>query len=83
MKNKHNPKESFLETYNYDNWFENEESTDTTRENDKKESDISALESNKEGIKVEKGLKIVTSNQLIARLPILLAQIKAGNNSIK
>ena len=28
-----------------------------------------------------KGLKILTPQQIIARLPILLAQIKAGNNS--
>ena len=29
------------------------------------------------------GLKILTSNKLLTRLPILLAQIKAGNNSDK
>ena len=28
-----------------------------------------------------KGLKISTSNQMLKRLPIALAQIKAGNNS--
>ena len=31
----------------------------------------------------EKGLKIMTPKQLITRLPILLAQLKAGNNSEK
>ena len=30
-----------------------------------------------------KGLKILTPNQIISRLPISLAQIKAGNNSEK
>ena len=30
-----------------------------------------------------KGLKILTPNQLLSRLPILLAQLKAGNNSEK
>ena len=30
-----------------------------------------------------KGLKILTLNKLLTRLPILLAQIKAGNNSNK
>ena len=30
-----------------------------------------------------KGLKILTNNQMLSRLPILLAQIEAGNNSIK
>ena len=34
---------------------------------------------NKEG----QGLKILTNKQMLNRLPILLAQIKAGNNSIK
>ena len=28
-----------------------------------------------------KGFKILTPNKLLTRLPILLAQIKAGNNS--
>ena len=28
-----------------------------------------------------KGLKVLTPNQLLKRLPIALAQIKAGNNS--
>ena len=27
------------------------------------------------------GLKILTPNQMLSRLPILLAQLKAGNNS--
>ena len=34
---------------------------------------------NKEG----KGLKILTNTQMLNRLPILLAQIQAGNNSKK
>ena len=34
---------------------------------------------NKEG----KGLKILTNKEMLNRLPILLAQIQAGNNSIK
>ena len=28
-----------------------------------------------------KGLKILTPNQMLKRLPIALAQVKAGNNS--
>ena len=34
---------------------------------------------NKEG----KGLKILTNKHMLNRLPMLLAQIQAGNNSIK
>ena len=30
-----------------------------------------------------KGLKILTQNQMLSRLPITLAQLKAGNNSEK
>ena len=30
-----------------------------------------------------KGLKILTSNQMLSRLPIILAQLNAGNNSEK
>ena len=30
-----------------------------------------------------KGLKILTPNQMLSRLPITLAQLKAGNNSDK
>ena len=29
------------------------------------------------------GLKILTQNQMLSRLPISLAQLKAGNNSVK
>ena len=45
--------------------------------------DMSPLESDEEDVKEGKGLKILTPNKLLDRLPILLAQIKAGNNSYK
>ena len=35
MGNKYDPVNLFLETYNYDLWFENEELTDTTIKSDK------------------------------------------------
>ena len=34
-------------------------------------------------VKKAKGLKILTNQQMLNRLPILLTQIQAGNNSIK
>ena len=43
---------------------------------------IPAPESDKE-VKEGKRLKILTLNKLLTRLPILLPQIKAGNNSYK
>ena len=36
-----------------------------------------------EEVKEEKRLKIMTLNKLLSRLPLFLAQIKAGNNSYK
>ena len=39
------------------------------------------LESDEEEVKEGKGLKILTPNNLLTRLQILLAQIKAGSNS--
>ena len=36
-----------------------------------------------EEVKEGKGLKVLTPDKLLTRLPILLAQIKAGNNSHK
>ena len=36
-----------------------------------------------ERVKEGKELKIITPNKLLTRLPILLALIKAGNNSYK
>ena len=45
-------------------------------------SDSPPLEGN-EKVTEGKGLKLLTSNKLLSRLPILLVQIKAGINSYK
>ena len=45
-------------------------------------SDMPVLEGDEE-IKQGKGLKILTPNKLLTRLPVLLAQINTGNNSNK
>ena len=42
-----------------------------------------SLESDEEELKEGKGLKVLTPNKLLTRLPILLARIKAGHNSCK
>ena len=39
------------------------------------------VESDEEDVKEGKGLTILTSSKLLTRLPIFVAQIKAGNNS--
>ena len=45
--------------------------------------DLYNLKSDSDTSKKGKGLKILTDKQVLNRLPILLAQIEAGNNSIK
>ena len=71
----------FLETYNYDLWFENEEPTDWEKSVDL--SDIPPLEGVEEEVKEGKGLEHLTPHKLLTKLLILSAQIKAGNNSYK
>ena len=41
------------------------------------------IKSGSDASKKGEGLKILTKKQMLNRLPILLAQIEAGNNSIK
>ena len=41
------------------------------------------LESEESADRKEQGLKILTPDQMLSRLPISLAQLKAGNNSNK
>ena len=45
--------------------------------------DLYNLKSDSDTSKKGEGLKILTDKQMLDRLPILLAQIEAGNNSIK
>ena len=87
LGNKYDPINLFCEiimmSYNYDVWFQSEESPDTTK-TDEKSTDLKPmplLEGDEEEIKEGKGLKILTSNKLLSILPLLLTQRKAGNNS--
>ena len=64
----------FLKTCNCDSRFENQESTDKEESTDIPQ--ILPLKNDEEKVKEEKRLQ---SN--LTRLPSLLAQIKAGNNS--
>ena len=61
-----------------------EEMSKEKRENKKPDKIVEIVEEilkfNKQ-IQQGKGLKILTPNQMLRRLPISLAQIKAGNNS--
>ena len=45
--------------------------------------DLYNLKSGSDTSKKGEGLKILTNKQMLNRLPILLAQTEAGNNSIK
>ena len=44
---------------------------------------VDIVETTLEFNRQEQGLKILTPNQMLNRLPIFLAQLKAGNNSEK
>ena len=85
MEHKYDPDKLFLQTCNYDVWFKNEESSDKEELTDKEESTdlptISALEGDE--VKEGKKIKNLTRNDVLTRLPMLLAQIKAGNSSYK
>ena len=61
----------FLETYNYDLWFENEELTDWEKSVDL--SDIPPLEGVEEEVKEGKGLENLTPHKLLTKLSILSA----------
>ena len=63
-------------------WSENEKEL-TDKEESKDLSDMPPQEADEEEVKEGKGFKILTTNTLLTRLPILLAQIKAGKNSYK
>ena len=45
--------------------------------------DLYNLKSDRDTSNIGKGVKILTNKQMLNRLPILLALIQAGNNSIK
>ena len=60
------------------NQLENEE-IDTTGMPDLESEESAAERKNQEGQR----LKVLTPNQMLSRLPISLAQLKAGNNSEK
>ena len=85
LGNKFDPINLFLETYDYVNWFENEESADTTKIGEKFTHlpPSPALEGDGEEVKEEKVWKLLTPSKLLTRLSIFLAQTKSGNNSNK
>ena len=81
---KFKPINSKLKDYDYDGWFTEEELDDKTLECDEEELDnTQLLQGDKEEVKQGNGIKILTLNKVLTRLPVLLAQIKAGNNSYK
>ena len=74
LSNRYDPINLFFTTYSCD------ELTHTATKSDL--PTMSPLE-NDEEVKEGKGLKILATNKLLTKLPILLAQLKAENNSSK
>ena len=64
-----------------------DEDTDQVTDEEIDTTDMSELESEESAVKRRnqqgKEVKILTSDQMLSRLPISLAQLKAGNNSEK
>ena len=82
MELKYDPKTLSFKANNYDMWFQNKESPDKKEPTDREEStDLTPLPTLEgDEVKEKKVLKILTPNKLLTRLPILLAQIKTGDN---
>ena len=98
IDNKYDPCKLFLKVYKYDTLYKEDEEKSTLQPektipervklrkqkvDDEDLSNLPTLEGNEEEVKEGKGLKIIVQNKLLTRIPILLAQIKAGNNSSK
>ena len=84
----YDPESLFLKVYDSSVRSESKEESTDKEESIKREesvdsSDVPSLDGDEEEVKEEKGLKILTPNKLLTKLPILLAQIKAENNSYK
>ena len=77
IESKYCPKDLFLDGYDYIVWSENEEES-TDKEESENLLPVPPLEGDEEEAKKEKYL---TQNKLLTRLPMLLAQMKAANNS--
>ena len=78
------PRQKMLQIFNYLKENFNEPKTDDEELNtidmpDSESEESAAQRRNQQG----KGLKILTPNQMLSRLPISLVQLKAGNNSQK
>ena len=76
-------KEIFVGSKVYDDETANE-TVDETDDDQPGTTDMPDLESEESAEqRYWKGLKILTPDQMFSRLPISLAQLKAGNNSVK
>ena len=71
------PKNRKFKRYGYNTWF-TEKKLD-----DKEELDETPALEGDEKVKKGKRLKILTTNELLIRLPLLIAQTKIGTNSKK
>ena len=71
--------EGFLDVFEYESNIARQKSAKQPDTTDK--PDLEDEESATQEKQVAKGLKILTPNQMLSRLPISLAQLKAGNNS--
>ena len=78
------PRQKILKMFNYLREIFNEPKTDHEQLDSTDMPELESEESTAQGKEQKsKGLKILTTNQMLNRLSISLAQLKAGNNSEK
>ena len=84
MGPKYDPSNLTLDEYDYSERYEELDDLRQLEDDEEKYYSVPSTPISK-GYKKEEGnrFKILTPNKLLTRLPILLAQIKAGNNSNK
>ena len=72
-----------LDEYDSGEWYKEKPDDLTVKSDEEELGDLPSLEGDEEKVKEGKWLKILTPNKLLTRLTVLLAQIKAQNNSYK
>ena len=72
-----------LDEYDSEKWYKEKPDDLTVKSDEEELGDLPSLEGDEEKVKEGKWLKILTPNKLLTRLTVLLAQIKAQNNSYK
>ena len=70
--------------YNYKKWYKEESDHSTIKDDDELDDlQMPLLEDDDDKVNKEEWVKTLTPNKRLTKLPVLLAQVKAGKNSCK